>query len=181
MDSSDDATEGQATSDSSRALWWTIAGCLVVVIGAPLVVRSRPAPVGAIAGWGSAIASIGGVLAGVARIILTRGKPFGDRDPVRDVTSPYLRLSLRTGFVLTAGLIAGATLGIGFMAYWYPRPDPHLIGTGPGDSPEEYALPPLFLFLILLAMGVYGITLQLYWARVVRRIRRALESPTGTS
>lgn len=182
MDPSDESSAGgDGGSDSDPTFGWTMVACLVVILGAPLVVRSRPAPVEAIAGWGSAIVSAGGIVAGVARIVLTKGKPFGDRDPVRDVTSRYLQLYLRSRFVVTVGLIAVAAASIVFTAFWYPRPDPHLVGTELEGSPEAYALAPLFLCLILLAGGIYGITIQLYWFRVVHRTRRSLESPTGTS
>lgn len=111
-------------------------------------------------------------MSAVAHLARTKGKAFGDPDAIEDVRSPYLRLGVRFGLVLNGGLVAVAAIGIGFTAYWYPRSDPHLSGTALEPTPEEYALAPLFLCLFLLAAGVYGLTLQVHWAWVVRRLRR---------
>ena len=174
----ENASRGDRHGESDRTLWW-IAGCVVVVIAAPLVVTSRPAQVGAIAAWGSAIASLAGLVSAVAHLLMTKGKAFGDPDAI-DLTSPYLRLGIRLNLAIGAGLVVSAATGIGFSVYWYPRPDPHLAGTALEGTPEEYALAPMFLCFFLLAGGVYWQTVQLHWAWMVRRARRRSESPTGT-
>ncbi|HKZ75783.1 MAG TPA: hypothetical protein VJ259_03890, partial [Actinomycetota bacterium] len=167
------SAKGAAQPDRGmRWLWWVIGGCGLVVIAAPNVIRARPAPVEALALWGGAGAVASGISAAIVKIIWTKGRPLGERDPVLDYTSPYLRLSQRYGLVLAGVLVAGAVGGLAFDVYWYPRPDPFQRGL----TAEEYVLGPTVLALFLLGLGAYLLVVQAYWARVVRRGRRASQS-----
>jgi hypothetical protein len=157
-------TRGGRPGDGASWLWWTIGGCCFVAVAAPIFIRPRPVPMKALAVWGGAIALIVGVAAAIVRIAWTKGKPLGDRDPVRDRTSPYLRLSQRYGLAFTVGLVALSLAGLTFEVYWYPRPDPFVPVTA-----EQYVLGPLVLELFLLALGIYLSVVQLFWLRVVRR------------
>jgi 4-amino-4-deoxy-L-arabinose transferase-like glycosyltransferase len=78
-------------SSKTRWLWWTIAACCIIVVFAPVIITARPAPVLAVALVSSAVAGIVGIGAAVARIVWTHGRPLGDRDPMLDGGSPYLR------------------------------------------------------------------------------------------
>jgi hypothetical protein len=156
-------------ASETRWLWWTIAGCVFVVVSAPVIISARPAPVLAVALVGGAVGLVVGIGAAIARIIWTHGMPLGERDPLLDAQSPYLRPGNRLGLLLAIGLIVFGIGGMSFSVYWYPRPDPFL----PGVSPESYILPGLLLTLFILAFGVYWLVVTLYWARVVRRTRRS--------
>lgn len=161
------------TGQTDRAdawLWWAIAGCLLIIVGAPALISSRPAPVRDLAIWGGLAAVLVGLGAAAVAILVTRGRPLGARDPSYEARSPYLRLAQRYGLVIATGLIALCAAGLALGAYWYPRPDPR---PGYSDTPEEYVLGPMVLALFLLALGTYWLAVQLYWWRVVRRTSRA--------
>jgi hypothetical protein len=160
-----------------RWLWWTIAGCCFVVVLAPVIISVRPAPVLAVALLGGAIGVTIGIGVAIARIIWTHGMPLGDRDPLLDAASPYLRSGNRLGALLAIGVIVFAIGGMAFDIYWYPRLHPFR----PEVSSEGYALPGLLLLPFILAIGVYMSVLQLYWARVVRHARRASGDVDGPS
>lgn len=155
-------------SSNTRWLWWTIAGCCIIVLFAPVIISARPAPVLAIALVGGAVAVNVGIGAAVARIVWTHGKPLGDRDPVLDAESPNLRPGNRIRLVVAIGLIALAIGSMAFEVSWYPRPHPFI----PELTPEDYTLPALLLMPFMLTLGVYLSVVELYWARVVRQARR---------
>jgi hypothetical protein len=150
-------------------LWWAVAGCCFVVVFAPVIISARPAPVLAVALLGGAVGVIVGIGAAIARIIWTHGMPLGDRDLLRDAESPYLGPGNRLRPLIAIGLIIFAIGGMAFGVYWYPRPDPFISEV----SAERYILPGLLLTLFMLALGVYMLVAELYWARVVRHARRS--------
>jgi hypothetical protein len=156
-----------------------LVGCVVVVIAAPLVIRSRPVPVLSLAVVGGVLAMMAGVAAALIRIRWTHGKPFGDRDPLRDATSPLLRSGQGRGLLLSIGMILTGVAGLAFAVYWYPRPDPFdrdLIVSGRRADPADYILAPLLLVLAILALGTYLTITTLYWRRVVSKALKESES-----
>jgi hypothetical protein len=164
-------------SSKTRWLWWTIAGCCIIVVFAPVIISARPAPVLAVALVGSAVAGIVGIGAAVARIVWTQGKPLGDRDPMLDAGSPYLRPGNRLRLLFAIGLIVFAIGGMAFEVSWYPRPHPFI----PELTPKDYVLPSLLLMPFMLAFGVYLSVVELYWVRVVRQARRTSLNANDTS
>jgi len=129
------------TDRERRLVRWTLVGCVVVVIAAPLVIRSRAVPVLSLAVVGGVLAMMAGVAAALIRIRWTHGKPFGDRDPLRDATSPLLRSGQGRGLLLSIGMILTGVAGLAFAVYWYPRPDPFdrdLIVRGRRADPADY-------------------------------------------
>jgi hypothetical protein len=149
----------------SHGLLLVIAGCCLVTVGAPYVIVVRPVPVQRLVIVGGIIASVIGVGAGLIRIVWTRGQPFGNRDPLRDSASRYLRLARRYEFLIASAMIALSVAGLIFDVSWYPRPDPFV----PEATAEQYILGPLILELVLLIGGIYWLVLQVYWLSVVRR------------
>jgi hypothetical protein len=147
------------------------------VLFAPVIIGARPASVLAVALVGSAVAVIVGIGAAVARIVWTHGKPLGDRDPMLDAGSPYLRPGNRLRLLFAMGLIGFAIGGMTFEVSWYPRPHPFI----PEVTPEDYTLPGLLLMPFMLALGVYLSVVELFWARVVRQARRASLNAIDTS
>ena len=110
------------------------------------------------------------------RIVRTHGQPLGDRDPLRDATSPLLRSSERWSLLFWVGLISLSIGGLVFAVYWYPMPDPFdrdLIVSGRASDPADYILAPLVLDLLLLALGTYWAVVWLYWHRIVRAAKRS--------
>jgi hypothetical protein len=95
-------------ASETRWLWWAFAGCVFVVVSAPVIISARPAPVLAVALVGGAVGFVVGIGAAIARIIWTHGMPLGDRDPLLDAQSPYLRPGNRLGLLLAIGLIVVA-------------------------------------------------------------------------
>jgi hypothetical protein len=156
----------------TRWLLWTIAGCCLLVVLAPVIISARPAPVLSVALLGGTAAVMIGIGAAVVRIVLTHGRPLGDRDPALDANSPLLRPGNRLGLLLAIGMILFSIAGLAFAVYWYPRGHPFI----PEMTPEEYVLPGLLLLPFLLALGVYWLVVQLWWARVVHQVRRASSS-----
>lgn len=152
----------------TRWLLWTIAGCCLLVALAPVIISARPAPVLSVALLGGAAAVIIGIGAAIVRIVLTHGRPLGDRDPALDANSPLLRPGNRLGLLLAIGLILFSIGGMAFDVYWYPRGHPFI----PEMTSEDYVLPGLLLLPFLLALGVYWLAVQLWWARVVHQVRR---------
>ncbi|SRR6266545_3448270 len=163
-------------SSKARWLWWTIAGCCIIVLFAPVIISARPAPVLVVALVGSAIAVIVGIGAAVARIVWTHGKPLGDRDPMLDTGSPYLPGN-RLRLLFAIGLVVFAIGGMTFEVSWYPRPHPFI----PELTPEDYTLPGLPPMPFMLALGVYLSVVELYWARVVRQAGRTRLKANDTS
>ena len=135
---------------------------------APVIISARPAPVLSVALLGGAAAVIIGIGAAIVRIVLTHGRPLGDRDPALDANSPLLRPGNRLGLLLAIGLILFSIGGMAFDVYWYPRGHPFI----PEMTSEDYVLPGLLLLPFLLALGVYWLAVQLWWARVVHQVRR---------
>jgi hypothetical protein len=160
------------TDRERRLVRWTLVGFVVVVIVAPLVIRSRPVPVLSLSVVVGVLAMMAGVAAARIRIRWTHGKPFGDRDPLRDATSPLLRSGQGRGLLLSIGMILTGVAGLAFAVYWYPRPDPFdrdLIVSGRRADPADYILAPLLLVLAILGLGTYLTITTLYWRRVVRQ------------
>lgn len=111
-----------------------------------------------------------GIGAAAVRITLTHGRPLGDRDPAMDAKSPLLRPGNRLRLLLAIGLIVVSIGGMAFDVYWYPRGHPFI----PELTSEDYVLPGLLLGPFLLALAVYWLVVELWWARVVRHVRRQL-------
>jgi hypothetical protein len=166
---SDRRGEAPPSSRAAGGPWlpWIIGACCLTIVAAPILIRARPAPVSQIAIVGGAVAVLVGLVLALIIIKRTHGMPFGDRDPAKDRSSPYLRRASRMGFVMSLGTIAFALCGLAFASYWYPRPDPYIAGV----TAETFVLGPLILCLVLLGGGVCVLTLQLYWARIVAEPR----------
>lgn len=159
----------------TRWLLWTIGGSCLLVALAPVIISARPAPVLSVALLGGAAAVMIGIGAAVARIVLTHGRPLGDRDPALDATSPSSPARQSPWLLLAIGLILFSIGGMAFDVYWYPRGHPFI----PEMTSEDYVLPGLLLLPFLLALGVYWLAVQLWWARVVHQLRRARSNADG--
>ena len=73
------------SEDGNRQMRWlliVIAVCIFIIMVPPALVTAQPAPVRAIAIWGGIAATLVGIIAGLVRIVWTKGKPLGSTGPL---------------------------------------------------------------------------------------------------
>ena len=159
----------------NRWFYAVIVGCLLLLTWPPFLFGS-PAPVDAIAVWLISAATVLGVIAGVAHILFTKGNLYRGFDWEHEADSALLRRGRLWGLLFGAGATAFGVGAILFGAWWYPRPDPRGIDV----TPEDYAVGPMFVASIPLAIGVYLLVIILYRDARVRRILRKRRETAGS-